>query len=156
MTSERSKIGDSYNHQSSHAHRYLQLRGHVPETDLPIVATSNDGAKVVHHQHSADTVSGSCAAPENYGENQAVPWHDAARSGMSGERQKQRDTLRQKARDIKGKTMTHCFKLVKIKVQQVSYSPYEWDCNTLDYLAVFCKKYCSLQFWVKSLNFLNN
>lgn len=73
FTSERSKIGDSDNHHNSLAHWYLQLRGHVPETDLPIVATSDDGAEVVHHQHGADTVSGSCASPQNYGENQAVP-----------------------------------------------------------------------------------
>lgn len=85
FTSEKSKIGDSDNYHSSHAHWYLQLRGHVPETDLPIVATSNDSAEVVHHKHGANTVSGSCASPQNYGENQVVPGHDAARSGMSGE-----------------------------------------------------------------------
>lgn len=62
-----------YSHRSPRAHRYLQLGGHVPETDLPVVATGNDGAEVVHHQHGADAVGGSCASPQNDGENQVVP-----------------------------------------------------------------------------------
>lgn len=47
--------------------RYLQLRRHVPEADLSIMAAGDDGAEVVHDQQTADAVGGSCAAPQHYG-----------------------------------------------------------------------------------------
>ncbi len=46
---------------------HLQLWGHVPDADLSIVAAGDDGGQVVHHQQAGDAVSGSIAAPQNYG-----------------------------------------------------------------------------------------
>lgn len=45
----------------------LQLRGHVPDADLSVMAAGDDGAQIVHHQQAGDTVSGSITAPQNYG-----------------------------------------------------------------------------------------
>lgn len=53
----------NYNHLNPQPQWYLQIRGHVPETDLSIMATSNDGAKVIHDQQGADTVCRSSASP---------------------------------------------------------------------------------------------
>lgn len=59
------------------------------------MAACDDGAEVVHHQQAADTVGGSCAAPQHYGQNQAVPWHYA---DVSGRRQRQLKRRRERKR----------------------------------------------------------
>lgn len=46
---------------------HLKVRGQVPDADLTIVAATDDGGQVVHHQKAGDAVGGSIAAPQHYG-----------------------------------------------------------------------------------------
>ena len=48
------------------------------------MATSDNGAEIIHHKQAADAVGGSRTAPQNYGKYQVITCHNGDFSGKTG------------------------------------------------------------------------